>query len=512
MPDLEVKEPTPIIARKSEIDAQAEELRAKRELPKKPGDRVQFRELVEWLALLTEDQLARLNIYVYRFDPVIIRQVVDPEADNNIDVLYDVRADTVTEQYFIDRHGGGKYSLVIKDMDKPKTQKGGFFEARLYIPMTLYPPKLDLREVDWYNAHNKGFRSWAKSQGLIGDDNVPTVEKKEGATQQNNSDAMVQAMKLAMDFASKMDEKQQAQLKRQLGAEDTLGKSIGDILLEKMKQDDPNKQVATLTTLITAMKGMQPDVSKSDSNLVPLLTMITEGNKQFFTAMMENSKNQMTMMMELFKSTTSAKSDGTMQSDEDRLIKLLEIAKMMKGGPAPERSTAEVIVDAVTPLLNPVLNIVSNIMMMQAASKGIKPVDVTAPQQAVAPQPTTAATTEQPVAQLGNPTMIVEQKKQALKQFAPLITKALADGKPGYDFASDIMNMFPQGAEIVQFIVRDGVDSLLAVAKSVPEFWNVVEPLYTEVDLKTWISEFVNYKEELRKLEEEEEKQDATSV
>jgi hypothetical protein len=489
---IEVPLAGPTIARKSLIDEQAEEIRSKRELPKKPGDRVAFKELVEWLAILSEEQLTRLNIYVYRLEPIIIRQITDPEADNNIDVLYDVNIPSVTEQYFIDRHGGGKYRLIVKDMDKPKTQKGGFFEAHLYIPMTLYPPKLDLREVDWTNSHNKGFRNWARSQGMIGDDNVPTIEKKEGP-QQNSSDQMVQAMKLAMDFASKMDEKQQNQLKRQMGAEDNIGKSISEIFLEKMKQEDPNKQLQTLTTMLTAIKSMQPDIKPVESGLTAILPI--------FTSMMESSKQQFMMMMEVLKNQ-NARPEGP--DEIERMKSLMELAKMMKGGPAPERSTAEIVVDAITPIIGPVLSIVGNIVAMNAAKAGVGSVPAPAPTQ-------TQPVVEQPPKQIGgggieNPMLSVEQKQGLLKQFSPLITKALESSKEGCVFAQDIENLF--GPAVTSILVKDGADSLIGVAKGAPEFWNPLVATYGEPHIVKWVTSFVNYKEELEKMEMEEEGED----
>jgi len=163
MAELEIKEP--VIAKVSEIEAKALEIKEKRALPTPPGKLVGFKDLQDWLKLLTtEEQQQRITIWIYRREPIINRQLVDPQADNNIDVIFNT-FERLTEDYMRENHGGGNYKFTVKDADKPKTQLGGFFEAVLNIPMIDCPPKLDLREVEWDNNHNKGSRVGVKLNG-----------------------------------------------------------------------------------------------------------------------------------------------------------------------------------------------------------------------------------------------------------------------------------------------------------------------------------------------------------
>jgi hypothetical protein len=171
---------------------------------------------------------------------------------------------------------------------------------------------------------------------------------------------------------------------------------------------------------------------------------------------------------------------------------------MMKGGPPPERSTAEVIVDAVTPIVGPVLTIVSNIVAMNAQARGVGAV-AAQPTQTPAAQPTGQPIAE-PVKQLGNPNMELEQKQQLLRQFSPLIIKALGSSKEGWEFASDVENLL--GVETVSILIKDGKDSLINVAKSIPEFWNPLMQTYGEPHIVKWVSSFVDYKAEMEKMEE----------
>ena len=331
MAELEPKEP--IIARLSEIDAKAAEIKQQRELPPKPGMNVNFAELKQWLALLPDTAEDRVSIWVYRLDPVINRQLVNPEADNNIDSIYrDFKL--LDEEYFISRHGGGSYRLIVKDEDKGKPVKGGFFQASLYIPMSLHPPKLNLKEVEWDNNKNKGYRSWAIAQRLITENNMPVIEKDE-SKQATSTGVDANMLKMMLDFTAKMSDKEQLALKQKIGGEDAVSKSMNELFLEKLKQEDPNKQSQTMIAMITAIKGMQPEV-KSDNTLALIMPMFMT----MFQQMGEAANRQMTLLVEMLKSNKpEPKGEG---SRLDELRNLLAIAKEIKGGAAaPEKTLTE---------------------------------------------------------------------------------------------------------------------------------------------------------------------------
>jgi hypothetical protein len=515
MPELTEVPVTPNLTfvKKSEVDEKAEAIREERKLPNKPGDHVAFVELRRWLEIMDDSQLRRLNIYVYRQDPIINMQLVDPESDNNIDIFYDISKESVkdiSEEYFINTHGGGRYKLVVKDLDKPKTQKGGFFEANLYVSMTQYPPKIkDLRVVDWDNPRNKGFRTWCKAQKLIDDNGMPTIDKVTPINQPQ-ADTTVPVVKMFMDFFSKMDDKKQEQIKRDIAGQDGIGKNIADILVERMKQDDPNKQVAVMTAMITAMKGMIPEPVKQTTSelttIMPLITAMMESGRQQTTILVESMKSQTSMLMEMLKSNAASKEGGGEGVDDTtRLKNLLEIAKMMKGGTAtPEKTMTESLIEAATTILPQALGIVNNIMSLKAAQAGMggNIVPVPAPPmqpQVVQQQPTNGVA---PVQQTGAvQPMTLNEKQNAIRQFAPLFLANL--GKEGWEFATWISDGFPNGDAIVASIIKDGSTDLVATIKSVPELWNQINSIYGEAHLVKWVESFCNYKEEIRKMQEE---------
>lgn len=485
MPELELSEPK--IVPKSEIDKQAEELRNKRSLPKKPGDRVNFSEFQDWIKIVSDQGLERLMVYVYRLEPVINRQIVDPRADNNIDVISGENLRLLSEDYFITNHGGGRYELIVRDLDAVGKEKGQSFRCSFTINTLNNPPKLDLREVEWDNPKNKGYKSWARAAKLIDERNMPVeIEKKESS---NDGKAMVDAMKLAMDFASKMSQKDQEELKRRIGAEDSLGRSIGDILLEKMKQDDPNKQVQTLTALLAAIKPNGSEDKGMVALIVPLITMMNESNKQM-----------MTVMLELFKSQQSQSSNKGDERDEvSKLKDLIDIAKELKGSPrASEKSVTEQLIEAGSVILPKVFDTVNGIIAIR--SHALNPTQP-APKVSTMSQTINQEVNNQQPTNQQPQAISAPESAQIIAQFGPLIEKHL--GNPGYEFAALVEEMF--GAETIAIAIKNGPMGLLEGAKTVSQFWNKVVGIYGEPHLTKWLTEFCNYKEELAKLEDEEE-------
>lgn len=497
MADIELVEPK--IAKASEVNAKAEEIKTKRELPPKPGNTVKFHELLEWLKLLPEGAEERITIWVYRRNPVINRQLVNPDADNNIDTIYSGFG-KLSEDYIKENHGGGNYKFVVKDEDKPKTQKGGFFEATLNIEMVDCPPKLDLREVDWDHPHNKGFKSWCKAKRMIDGNNMPVIEKT-GDTQAVVGGFNENMLKTVLDFTSKMSDKEQNALKKQIGGEDAMTKSMNEILLEKIKQEDPNKQMNTLVAMMTAMRGMQPEI-KPDNTMATMLPLLIK--------MMDDGRaaadRQMTMMLELFKNNN--KQEPRSESDEfDKLQKLLAIAKELKGGgAAPEKSTTESILEVVSSILPPALNIVGQMMQQQAAVKGMAgagPIVTPAPRQdnssLINDQNRQQAVQVQPQIE----TVMTDKDKaiQMIQAFMPQIISHLAGD--GYEFGLWIAQGY--GDMIASGVTKFGVDNLVEASKAVPQFWQQIENSYGEPHYRVWLDSLCRYKEVVAELEKEDE-------
>lgn len=469
----------------AEVQEKAEAIRRRRELPKPPGKGCTFRELTQWLGILTPEMEQRIMIYVYRHRPIIIRQKVDPSAPNNIDVISD-GLKTLDEKYFIDRHGGGIYGLTVVDSDRGKVTGTGFFEVKLEIPMAQYPPKLDLREVDWAEDKNKGYKSWARAMKLIDENDTPMTEVIKQQQQQNPSNDTASTLKLMLDFADRMSERDRAAFKSKLSEGEGLGKAVGELMLENMKQNDPNKQVTTLASL---MQSMKPSGDTGIAAIIPMFTAV-------LNTMMESSKANMVMLVEVMKANKpEPAAEG--KDEVERLRSLIEVARELRGG-NPSKGTAEVIMDKLADIIPPVLNIAANIMAIKARQAGVLVETVTT-------TPETPSTRANQLIQQnvvnGKPE-VANQDMNILKQFAPLILTNMS--KEGWEFAAWIAEGY--GDMIATMVTRQGPENLLVGMKAIPELWEQVERTYGEEYATTWVKSFCDYKEIIAKLDAEEEK------
>lgn len=519
----------PKFVNKREIDTKAEKLAQVRELPKSPGGTVTFKEMMDWLNLLTPQMWNRMYIYLYRTFPVIVRQLSNPENPNYIDVL----SEPFTEQTIREKHGGGKYSFWVNDVDKFNTNKAKLFDARLQIPLAEYPPKIsNLIEVDRSARENIGYVQWLNAQGFTDKDGKP-IDKSKGSEMNltSSGETQVAMMKLMMDFFSQMTKDKQNEIKKQLGGEEALSKSIGDILLERMKQDDPNKMVNTFTGMMTAINSTKsPTTDGGIATIMPIFVQMMQMQSDNMKVMMQMQSDNSKALVEAIKSNKESGSGEGGSGGNSRiseLKELLEIADMIKGG-STKKSTTEIIADKIGDAITPVLNIVGNIVALNAAQKqaaGHMPQGVSvAPQVSQQPgQPqivtrslptgmtsiTDKASEASEQSKIGSPTTSsvdssenVSEKAilcQYLTQFSPLILQHL--GNPGWEFAEKVEQMF--GKMVVVTIKKYGKDKIVSASKEIPEFWKAVSGTYGEEYVDKWFDEFCRYEEIIEAMEDE---------
>ena len=496
-------EPQPAFVSRAEIDAKAKEYKESKKLPIPPAEKASFEALLKWIQLLTPDMAEdnRIILYVYRLEPFSNRQMVDPKSDNNIDVIGGglENLQSINEQYFIDKHGGGKYKLVVNDC---AVKYGGrYFDAYLTIPMVQHPPKMDLREVEWDHKMNKGFKAWARANKLIDENNMPITNTQENKSNGVPSD-LLGALKLIIDFTKQMNADQEKVLRKQLGAEDQVGKGIQEIILERLRQDDPNKQISTVSSLVSAMKSLIPEKSQSDlAVMVPLFIQMMQNQS-------ENANKQFQMIIELMKSTRESNNGGG-GGDRDeigRIKDLLDVARELKGGGPPQKNVVAEVVESITPVLQPALQIVSNILALRAGGHP-QPAQANNPNPGTVSRQSTIVHTPpaQPNPQPQQPqpvqdnTVTQDEATNLINQFKPIILNKL--GREGWEFGAWVAEGF--GDAVAASLAKYGVQGLLDAAKKVPDFWQHVNATYGEAYLREWLTSLVNYKSIMKKMEDE---------
>lgn len=500
---------------KAEIDAEAKKDKEARALPVAPAERVNFEAFTKWLKLLTPEMVEdnRLMLYVYRLDPVIDRQRVDPTSDNNIDVISGTvdNLHKLNEDYFINRHGGGKYKIVVNDQEK----KGSFgrivLESYLTIPVVQHPPKLDLREVIWDHKFNKGYKSWARANKLIDENDMPiTAPVTQQVNGSGNTDQLVSAMKLIMDFTKQMSAEQERAIRKQTGTENETSKGIHDIILERLKQDDPNKQVSTVSQLVGALKTLMPESKTSDlAVIMPLIVQMMQHQS-------DQSNKQFQLVLELLKSNKGEDGEGGEKRDEvSRLRDLIEIARELKGGNPPGKNVVAETIESITPVISPALQIIANVVALRAQQQGVPvmpPTNPAPPKQATVNRQDTIKTnpnppnpvTPQPLAPPAPPTetpiVSTDEATNLINQFKPIIMHKMA--REGWEFAAWVAEGF--GDQVAAGLARYGIEGLLTACRNVPDFWQQVNATYGEEYLREWLTSLVNYKAIMKKMEMEE--------
>lgn len=489
---IDTGEPEPILANVTarEVDVKMDEIKAKRQLPKLPGAKgtiVSFDVFINWTGLLTPDMWNHVLVYVYRHFPVIDRQKLDPSGVKYIDVI----TEPITYQEFVEKHGGGKYGFMVCDTEIQ--QHRSIFEARLSIPMGQYEPKLDLAELVTENRDNISYVAKLRADGrLDSEGNVIEKGSRKGNMANSNvgGNEVVTLVKEFMGMFAKMNQDQQANIRAKVAGdgEGTIGKAIGDILLEKMKQEDPSKTVSMITALMQAMKSKTEDTSNTGNVFLQMMQMQAEHSKQ----MMEMMKIQL----------TPKESNGEEKDEFSKLKQLLEIAEMIKGGSrGGSRSGWDIGLDFARELAAPLLTTFNNILSLR---KGGVPM---ANQPPMTEQQMLAAagmpSTNQPTSNPSNQPVTVPLASQLaplVQQYGGMLIQQIQSGKKGWEFAEDLVRF--SGPAPHAMIAKFQVTDIISTMKQIPELWGQLEPIWGEEYLTKWVGEFINYEEIIAQMED----------
>lgn len=501
----------------SEINAAATKLQQENRIPPKPGDNVDEVQLQKWLDLLTPAMWDKLMIYINRLYPRINRKMGDPDAYKYIDVVTREAIETsggTIRKHIVQNHGGGKYILYINDTSRT-AQKQTVFEAFCTITFDEADPKLNLDEVELHNKENASYVAYLQNKGILDAQKRVIKQGSAAGNSGGNTSGGSNISELGNLFTQIATTMQKLNPQQK---DDLAGKGMTEIFLERLKQEDPNKQFVGMAAMLAAMKDMFPKPDTSNS-----LSM-----KDVIQMMNENHTKQIEMFKMMLDS--QQKNSGKDEdSDLDKLIKwktaLPELFGRRGGsGDEREKSTAEIVIDAVKEVGLPVLGIVSQ--MIQAKTGAVPIIPVTPGQAqahmdnmqrqqtqhnpaaiaAAAPQPPDNVIPIQQ-AQPGEQ----EDKGLVLLQtyllnFGNMIVNSLKNGQTGIDVGEYIKGLAPMlGEDVYEVIKAQGKDKLLLAMKSIPAFWQQTGELYGEKRMEQFVEEFMEFEEILQREEDEDE-------
>ena len=163
-PELKKGEEKPRFVRNREIDKTTVEQAKQHTLPEPPGKILSWDQMHAYLSLLTPEMWAHVLIYVYRVRPKIRRQLVNVHAPSYIECI----GEPFTFDWFVSRHGGGRYVFDVldtdkkpKDPDKPTNLFAGkLFQCTYSIDDAKYEPILDYRELELEARENTSYIIW----------------------------------------------------------------------------------------------------------------------------------------------------------------------------------------------------------------------------------------------------------------------------------------------------------------------------------------------------------------
>jgi hypothetical protein len=484
-------------ARNRPIDKAAAALAEKHMLPTPPGKTLKWDAMQEYLALLTEEMWQHVSLYLYRLKPRIIRQLKDPDAPKYIDCI----GQPLTMEYMIERHGGGSYLIEAIDNDARKhSTSNHLFRCIFSVDEVRYEPKLNYDELDLTHRDNMSYVQMLQHRGVL--DNKGHAVNNQAQQNSGNGGVNAEVIKEILGFVSKLNTDQQVALRSKLTTdEDSVSKSIGQIMVEKMKQDNPTAQVQMLSGLLTALKEIVGSSKPADASGLydRIITMQSEHNRT---------------VLQLIERITTKREDTENTDEFDRLDKVLGFAQRlseMKGGGGRRSSPWELGLDYAKELLVPGLQTLNNFLAtrrgvpVMPAGAGVAPVAPTAafdpyrnPEALRAHASTLAAQQAAPPEATNGPAAPAGSLLGLVQQYGDLVVNALNNGTPGYDFADYVAGLLGHATHAT--IAGQGEDALLQVMLTMPQL-----SLFGEPRLRTFVHEFIHYEEFLKESEDEEE-------
>lgn len=524
--DTPPEAPKPRIIRNREVDKAASALTNDHVLPIPPGKTLDWVQVEKYLALLTPAMWSHFMVYVYRVKPKIRRQLRDPNSPNYIDCL----SEPFTLDYLISRHGGGKYQLQAVDTDKKDYGTNGFFKCLLEINDVQHPPILDYAELEIEARENKSYVTWLQNKGILGSDGKVIPPQPVTGPPSANGNMSAQDVLNILGYAQKMNSDQQAAFRAQFApGPDSLSKSVGDILLEKMRQDDPRED---WKMMMGFMDKLNEKNNKPDNTFAQILQLQQDQSARMMQMQSEERKTNLEYT-KLLLSTQQQQANPT-KSQFSEFREIIAFARELLGsaGGHGRRSGwdtgLEIARDVALPAIQSLGATITNIMALRngqppvAGAPGTpahpaafdpyanpaarsayaqtlahqpQPTPAPAPAPPPPPGPQPAAPGQPPP---GDPGDAQNQLLGLFSQYGNLIIGHLNSGTPGYDFAAMITDLM--GTATHAMIATQGEEMLWSTMMRIPEM-----AMFGEARLREFVHQFVNYQQFFDQQEEPEE-------
>lgn len=452
----------------------------------------------DWMTILKPEHWVQLTWYMYRNWPRLNK------PDDDVKYI-DCGNYAITEQWILENHGSGDYMFICNEAGKPKNAKTICTAYVKNLVHPEYPPKVKMNELDVHFPSNKNYVDRMVAEGKL------TVDLKPmNSSQQQNGGLSDQIILKLLDKVDKqqitrMDDPKDSAIKAAFEIIGQGNKAATQMMLDQMKQDDPDK----LVKLVQTIMGMVPKPPEHNgSETTTFMKMLVESQNKNAELMAKKDDTIMAMMMKMMESKTTPSDDGSFDKTIDRFMKFMELTGMEGLGGGGKKSTLEVALQYGSPILERALGIVQNLMALKA--QGAPKIDpITGKEvlsnQAASPLPISIASspiqsTEQPTnkqtgksdvreAMVNNSAEQEDMIKQGLRQIGPKIIEALNRRTSGDTFAESIDNFL--GPMVYNQLASLGESKMIEILQTDVALWNQLK--LVEPQLKIFIKEFIDY-------------------
>jgi hypothetical protein len=440
---------------------------AARKLPPLPP-KITFEEFISYWRQLSGEQKSHISLYWYRLKPVIDRQLVDKTKTKYIDVAGS--DEQMTYEYMLNQHGGGVYQGIVNDTDIRKN--GQITNIMFEIPLSQFDPVIDLEELDINHRENQTFVNKLKAKGTLTSDG--RINKNPSAETRKDDIMSSSIVNRLLDAA--------LEPKRNLPPSPPADSGISNLVLEMMKQNNPNNQLATLLAVVEKLKPSAP-VEKPDTALeyLKLMEMQRANYESKISAL--NDK-----LMEILSRPAPVPEKSNIAEEIDKIKSMAEALGMGSGG--GKTSWVDRLIDTVGPAIPGVVDIISKRLNANPNPTQGNPGYPRMPNELETPMGALPAPSD--------PTKPVEENNMAFLDMVIAtggndFLNAIANGVPGYDAADSIINL--KGKPTYMMIIKDGEKGIIEAIQRNPQFVQQLSRITTEAKLNQWIHEFVHAEE-----------------
>lgn len=442
-----------------------------RTLPKPKGIALTFDGIMEYLGSLTPEHWEHCIAYVYRLFPEIDRKLVSIDAKSNIDKL----SGPITSQEFVAKHGGGKYKILVNDLDKEKSRS--VCRSTFEISWTRFLPIINYDELMVNSDKNKAYLNFLVNKGILNGDYSVNEPNKSNVTD------MIGFMTKMLDRMDNSNRQVIETIRQSANA----GNSDA-INVMRLMGEERDKREALMIDMMKEGRGGMEQFEQMLALLKELKPAETgmNGQIQIFQQMLsmqaENHKQQMELMAQLAGKKEETEKEAP-KSLKDQILELKELGDVLGMG-GGKKNTLEVVLDKVGDILEKGVPLIVPFLMQKYGGGGATTLPVPMPTPGNHPTPTAQP---QPVA-------IAEADydnlaNQFIQQYGQMIIGQLDMGITGDEAAESLITVMGGNREPYLQIKAIGKDRIINAAKANAAFW---QRACLAVDGEENVIEFIN--------------------